>query len=120
MSFWSQHFWSPNYWTSNFWVGTEMGIAGKPRKRETLKLVREASELALKRRRKREELAAQRQKALDKANIDNIDSTLKTVFRIDAELEKLHADMLEDEIQTAQRKHKRRKRDKMAVMLLLN
>lgn len=101
---------------------TDAGVGGTPntkkakRRREIEEEVRKASQAALLRRRRREELEAQRKQALDQANVDNIDKSLKKVFTIDAEIEELYNEMIQEEIT----RKKRRKRDKVAVMLLIN
>ena len=93
-------------------------IGGSSKRRERDEEVRRASELALRRRRKREQLEAQRKAVINQATVETIDASLKKAFKIDAKLEALHQEILEHEIQAAQRRQNRRKRDKLAILLL--
>lgn len=94
-------------------------VLGGAKRRENLEEVRRASMEALLRRRRREELEAERRKVLaGEAGAKNVDTILKKVFTIDAEIEKIHNEMIEEEIAHQAKTKKRRDRDKLAVMLL--
>ena len=120
--FWTSNFWADGFWADNFWVGqsSAAGAGKSKRKREALSDVKEASRLALLRRRKREILDAERDKAQEIAAPIAAQATKTRLFKIDKELEQIHDEITKLETHIEASRKKRRNRDKLATLLLMD
>lgn len=104
-------------------VVVSVGAGGRPnrlKKKEDPDELREAARLALLRRQRRELLQAERERALKATAPEDAQKAQKRLFQIDRELEALHDEMIAIETENTERVNKRRKRDKLAALLLIN